>query len=174
VKIDQNVYKTAYKSASIHGYYILLSSHRLELSSWSFTQVFKKIETTLSWNFISKALHFLQITAEHRDCPVFTVFLTIKTSPQNISITILHISLKLHEHRGGYWWKTFRWTILEGQFAVQRNTAAGKIGNGVISLLWQLRCHFNALILTPLTREIQCVKFIQDASVSHLMLMYPS
>ena len=121
VKIDQNVYKTANKSASIHSCQIPLSSNRLELSSWSFihAHVFKKIETTLRGNFISKALHFLQITAEHRDCPVFTVFLTIKTSPQNIS-------LKLYEQRGGYWWKTFPWTNLEGQFPVPRYTAAGK------------------------------------------------
>ena len=33
------------------------------------------------------------------------------------------------------------WTILEEAFPVPRNTAAGKIGNGVISLVWQLRCH---------------------------------
>ena len=35
------------------------------------------------------------------------------------------------------------WTILEEQFPVPRNTAASEIGNGVISLLWQLRCHCN-------------------------------
>ena len=29
------------------------------------------------------------------------------------------------------------------QFPVPRNTAARKIGNGVILLLWQLRCHWN-------------------------------
>ena len=32
---------------------------------------------------------------------------------------------------------------MEEQFPVPRNTAASKIGNGVISLLWQLRCHCN-------------------------------
>ena len=32
---------------------------------------------------------------------------------------------------------------MEEQFPVPRNTAASKIGNGVISLLWQLRCHRN-------------------------------
>ena len=37
----------------------------------------------------------LHATAEHQDCPVFTVFLTIKTSPKNISITFLQIFLKL-------------------------------------------------------------------------------
>ena len=33
--------------------------------------------------------------------------------------------------------------ILEEYFPVPRNTAARKIGNGIISLLWQLRCHSN-------------------------------
>ena len=97
----------------------------------------------MRWNCMSKALHFLQITAKQQYCPFFTVFLTIKTSSQNISITLLQISLKLHEHRGCYWRKKLPWTILEEQFPVPRNTAASKIGNGVISLLWQLRCHCN-------------------------------
>ena len=92
---------------------------------------------------MSKALRLVQITVEHQDCPFFTVFLTIKTSSQNISITLLQISLKLHEHRGGYWRKKLPWTILEEQFPVPRNIAASKIGNGVISLLWQLQCHCN-------------------------------
>ena len=97
----------------------------------------------MRWNCMSKALRFLQITAEHQDCPFFTVFLTTKSLSQNISITLLQISLKLHEHRGGYWRKKLPWTILEEQFPVPRNTAASKIGNNVISLLWQLRCHCN-------------------------------
>ena len=92
---------------------------------------------------MSKALRFLQIAAEHQDCPSFTVYLTIKTSSQNISITLLQISLKLHEHRGRYWRKKLPWTILEEQFPVPRYTAASKIGNSVISLLWQLRCRCN-------------------------------
>ena len=33
--------------------------------------------------------------------------------------------------------------ILEEQFPVPRNTSVSKIGNSVISLLWQLRCHCN-------------------------------
>ena len=32
---------------------------------------------------------------------------------------------------------------MEEQFPVPRNTAASKIGNGVISLLWQLQCNCN-------------------------------
>ena len=74
---------------------------------------------------------------------IFTVFLTTKSLSQNISITLLQISLKLHEHRGRYWRKKLPWTILEEQFPVPRYTAASKIGNSVISLLWQLRCHCN-------------------------------
>ena len=74
---------------------------------------------------------------------IFTVFLTTKTSSQNISITLLQISLKLHEHRGRYWRKKLPWTILEEHFPVPRYTAATKMGNSVISLLWQLRCRCN-------------------------------
>ena len=90
-----------------------------------------------------KALHFLQITAEHQDYPFFTIFLTIKSLSQNISITLLQISLKLHEHRGRYWRKKLPWMILEEQLPVPRNTSVSKIGNSVTSLLWQLRCHCN-------------------------------
>ena len=103
--------------------------------TWSFT--------TMRWNCMSKALRFLQITAEHQDCPFFTVFLTTKSLSQNISITLLQISLKLHEHRGGYWRKKLPWMILEEQFPVPIYTAVSKIGNSVISLLRQLRCHCN-------------------------------
>ena len=71
------------------------------------------------------------------------VFLIIKTSSQNISITLLKIPLKSHEHRGCYWRKKLPWKILEKRFPVPRNTAARKIGNGIIPLLWQLRCHWN-------------------------------
>ena len=97
----------------------------------------------MRWNCMSKALGFLQITAEHQDCPFFTVFLTTKSLSQNISITLLQISLKLHEHRGCYWRKKLPWMIFEEQFPVPRYTAAIKIGNSVISLLWQLRCRCN-------------------------------
>ena len=48
---------------------------------------------------MSKALRFLQITAEPHDFPFFTVFLTVKTSSQNISIKLLQILLKLCKHR---------------------------------------------------------------------------
>ena len=97
----------------------------------------------MRWNCISKALRFLQITAKHQDCPFFTLFLTTNSLSQNISITLLQISLKLHEHRGCYWRKKLPWMIFEERFLVPRCTAASKIGNSVISLLWQLRCHCN-------------------------------
>ena len=84
---------------------------------------------------MSKALHFLQLTAKQQYCQVFSVFLTLKTSSQNTSITLLQISLKLHEHRGHYWRKKLPRTILEEQFPVPRYTATSKIGNSVISLL---------------------------------------
>ena len=42
---------------------------------------------------MSKALRLVQVTVEHQDCQSFTLFLTIKTSSQNISITLLQIRL---------------------------------------------------------------------------------
>ena len=39
-------------------------------------------------NCMSKALRLVQITVEHQDCPFFTVFLAMKTSSQNIWITL--------------------------------------------------------------------------------------
>ena len=92
---------------------------------------------------MSNALHFVQITAEHQDYKFFNVFLTTKSLSQNISITLLQISLKLHEHRGCYWRKKLPSMIFEEQFSVPRYTSASKIGNSVILLLWQLRCRCN-------------------------------
>ena len=97
----------------------------------------------MRWNCMSKARCFVQITAKHQGCPFLTVFLAIKTSSHNISITLLQISLKLDEHRSRYWRKKLLWTILEEHFPVPRYIAATKIGNSVISLLWQLRCRCN-------------------------------
>ena len=71
------------------------------------------------------------------------MFLAIKTSSQNILITLSQISLKLDKHRGRYWRKMIPLTSLEEQFLVPRYIAASKIGNSVISLLWQLRCRCN-------------------------------
>ena len=84
---------------------------------------------------MSKALRFRQIMAKHQNFSFFTEFLTIKTSFQNISVTLLQIALKLREHRGGYRRKKLPVLILEEHFPVPTNTAASKIGNGVISLL---------------------------------------
>ena len=89
------------------------------------------------WNCYGVKLHFTSASFSTDNSRIsrvsisFTVFLTIKTSSQNILITLLQISLQLHEHRGGYWKKELPWTTLEEQFP----------GNGVISLLWQIRCH---------------------------------
>ena len=69
----------------------------------------------MRWNCMSKPLRFIQITAKHQDFLFFTVFLTIKTSPQNNSITLSQILLKLDEHQGRYWRKKLPWTILEEQ-----------------------------------------------------------
>ena len=68
--------KTPHKSASKHINQILLSCNRLKLSPapWTFTRVFKKIETTMRWNCVSKALRFLQITAKYQDCPGLPYF----------------------------------------------------------------------------------------------------
>ena len=99
--------ETFNNSASIHTNQIL-SSNRQELSPWFFTLVFKMIEIIMGWICVSKALRFLQITAKHQDYQVFTVILSIKISSQNISFTLLQISFKGHEHRGGYWRKKFQ------------------------------------------------------------------
>ena len=127
--------------------YILIKPFFLAIG-WSYlndlSHTFLK-RLKLLWGEITcqKLSIFLQITAKQQYCPVFTVFLTIKTSSQNISITLLQIPLKLHKHRGRYWRKKLPWTISEEQFLVPRYTAASKIANSVISLLWQLRCRCN-------------------------------
>ena len=73
------------------------------------------------------------------------IFVTLCENQQYMSIKLLQIPLKLYEHRGSYWRKKPPWTISEETFPVPvpRTTAASKIGNGVIPLLWQLRCHCN-------------------------------
>ena len=81
-------------------------------------------------NCISKALCFLQITAEHQDCPFFTVSLTIKIS-----------RYRSHRSRSSF-------TNVEAAIGEKapvndfgrtvpgaRNTAASIIVNGVILLL---------------------------------------
>ena len=71
----------------------------------------------------------------------------LKSFDQNFSFctnfTISELTQKLHEHPGRCWRKNLLWTIFEEQFPVPRYTAAGKIGNSIISLLWQLRCRCN-------------------------------
>ena len=41
------------------------------------------------------------------------------------------------------WRKKVPYTILEEQFPVPQNIAASEIGNGIVSLLRLLRCHYN-------------------------------
>ena len=50
-------------------------------------------------NCMSKALRFLQKTAKPHDFLFLTVFLTVKTSSQTISIKLLQILLRLCKHR---------------------------------------------------------------------------
>ena len=100
------------------------------------------------WNYYEvklrvKSASFSTDNGQTTILSIFAVFLTIKTLSQNISITLLRISLKRHEYRGCYWRKKLPWMIFEEQFPVPRYTAASKIGNSVISLLWQLRCRCN-------------------------------
>ena len=95
VKVDRNVYKTADTSVSIHFIQNLPSKKSAKAISMIFHTRYYKIETTMKRNCTSKTLCFLQITVKHEDYPVFTVFLTLKTSSQNITITLLQTSLKL-------------------------------------------------------------------------------
>ena len=61
---------------------------------------------------------------------IFTAFLTIQTSSQ----TNTEAAIRGKNSRERFW---------KEQFPVPRNTSESKIGKGVISLLWQLRCHCN-------------------------------
>ena len=81
--------------------------------------------------FLSKALCFLKITAEHQDCPVSNVILTVKASPQNSP----HRFFSNFTNIGaGFGEKGFSEHFLE-ELAVPRNSASGNINNDVISLL---------------------------------------
>ena len=93
---------------------------------------------------ISPFIRWLDTVFQGQYLPSLSInYVAINKVLKNISITLLQISLKLHEHRGCYWRKKLPWTILEEQFLVPRYTAASKIGNSVISLVWQLRCRCN-------------------------------
>ena len=100
------------------------------------------------WNYYEVKLHVksASFSTDNGQTTILSIFYCVsnkKTSSQNILITLLQISLKLYERRGRYWRKTLPGTILEEQFSVLRYTAASKIVNSVISLLWQLRCDCN-------------------------------
>ena len=90
-----------------------------------------------------KSASFSTHNGKNQCCQFFYCISNHKTSSQTISITLLQISLKLHEHLGGHWRKKLLWRILEEQFPAPRYTAASKKGNSINSLLWQLRCRCN-------------------------------
>ena len=69
VKVDQNIYKKAEESTSMYDIQIPLSFDRLKLSPWFFQICLNVNKTTLRQNWVSKALRFLKMTAEHQDCP---------------------------------------------------------------------------------------------------------
>ena len=84
------------------------------------------------WPFVVSRFHCRWL--RHHNSPGFQLrFYSLKQS----------LTPTTDEHRGGYWRKQRPWTIVKEQFPVPRNKAASKIGNGVISLLWQLRCRCN-------------------------------
>ena len=98
------------------------------------------------WNHYEVKLHVKSASFSTDNSQTSTPFFTVSNQKNFIpkySIKLLQISLKLHEHRGRYWRKKLPCSILEEQFLVPRYTAASKIGNSVISLLWQLRCRCN-------------------------------
>ena len=64
---------SANKSASIHAKQILCSSNRLELSPWSFTHVFNRIEATILREIACQKRFVLQLTAKIQDCPFYCI-----------------------------------------------------------------------------------------------------
>ena len=112
---------------------------RLKIKLWTyFTHVFKKTETTVSWNCISKgkALHFLQITAKHQDCPIFTViFLTINTFiPKYLDNALMDFALTS---------RTSTRLLEERKKSSQCREIRLHVKYDVISMPRQLRCHYN-------------------------------
>ena len=98
----------------------------------------------MRWNCMSKALRFLQITAKPHDFPFLTVFLTVKTSSQTISIKLLQILLKLCKHREDrIGEKSSCERFCKVASAENFQFCWSNIGGGVISMLWQLWCHCN-------------------------------
>ena len=84
---------------------------------------------------MSKVLRFVQITAKHQDFSFPAAFLTIITSSQYISITLLQILLQLHGHRGDV--RIGEKSSCKRFFKVPsaQNYCRSKIAYGVISLL---------------------------------------
>lgn len=96
---------------------------------------FKTTETTMTWNCIPKALCFLKITAEHQDIlSSFKCFCCHKNFiPKyrgNALLDVAQTSRKLRQ-------------VWEEQTPRAMNTAASKIDNEIISLLWRLHYQHN-------------------------------
>ena len=117
-----------------------------ELSPWSFTHVFKKIETTMRWNCMSKSASF---STDNVQTSRFSFFYRIsndknfiypKISPQrsyrfrfNFTNTEATIGGKYFRER--FWKNSSQWEMLQYNSSI--------IGNGIIWLLWQLRYYCN-------------------------------
>ena len=99
VKVDQNVYKTANKSASTNTNEIIVSNNRLKLSPWSFSHRFLE-RLKLLWGEI--AFQSRLVFYRWRSNIKIVQFLphsNRKKKIKNISITLLQISLKLWSTR---------------------------------------------------------------------------
>ena len=99
-----------------------------------------------SYIFANHILPFVKITVEDQDCPVSLYFKLNQKKWlqfQNISVTLPHISLKLSEHRRRQLEEKAPVNDVGNKVPMPRNTAASKIDDDAISLLWQLWCHCN-------------------------------
>ena len=114
---------------------------------------------------MSKAPHFLQITAIHQHFPFLTVFLTIKTSSQNILIMLLQILLKLHEHQGEH--------IMEKKAPVNDfvRFPVPRIIADLKQVMASFRCYDNFnVIATWIMTNFHCVCLWQRSLCSNLVL----
>ena len=92
----------------------------------------------MRWNCMSKALRFLQITAKHQDFPFFYCI----SNNKNFIPKYPHNALTDSVLTSRTSWRLLEEKAPVNDFIVRKN-AASIIGNGGISLLWQLRCHCN-------------------------------
>ena len=93
---------------------------------------------------MSKALSLVQITVEQQDFPFLILFLTIKYSSLNISKTLWHrFRLNFTNIEAPIVGKNSSKRFWKNSSQCPEILLQVKLGNGVISLLWQLRCHCN-------------------------------